>query len=74
MGKRGSCSFRERDVTRLVRAAIKAGIAVGRVLWDAEARQIIVIAAKPGESNGAVVEIKELDGWIAKHAHAAKGH
>jgi|HubBroStandDraft_6_1064221.scaffolds.fasta_scaffold269225_2 hypothetical protein len=43
---RGRCAFKQRDVTRAVKAVAKAGVSVARVEVDKEGR-IIVIAGKP---------------------------
>lgn len=42
---RGKCAFKERDVTRAVKAVTKAGIEVVRV--EIEPGKIVVIAGKP---------------------------
>ena len=48
---RGSCTFRQRDVTAAVKAARAAGVEVARVEVDKNGK-IIVIAGKPGCENG----------------------
>jgi hypothetical protein len=61
---RGRQSFRERDVTRAVKAVTKAGVPVARVMID-KGGNIVVIAGEPAvtENNTA----NELDKWMAKH-------
>jgi hypothetical protein len=41
--------FTERDVSRAIRAATKAGVQVGRVVIDT-AGNIFVVAAQPGDA------------------------
>lgn len=48
---RGPCKFRQRDVTKAVRAVVAAGVQVARVEVDKDGR-IVVIAGK-SESNPA---------------------
>jgi hypothetical protein len=48
---RGPCTFRQRDVTKAVRAVAAAGIEVARVEIDRDGR-IIVITGKPTEAAG----------------------
>ena len=52
---RGPCTFKERDVTRALRAVVRAGIEVQRVEVDKDGRIIIVIAktSSPTGDNGA---------------------
>lgn len=59
--------FRERDVTRAVKAVTKAGVQVDRVEIGPDGK-IIVAAARPdgGKSDD------EVERWIAKHAHKRK--
>jgi hypothetical protein len=40
--------FKQSDVTKAVRAAVKAGMSVGRVEMSADGR-IVIVAGKPGE-------------------------
>ncbi len=49
---RGPCTFRQRDLTAAVKAAVAAGLEVARVEVDKDGK-IVVIAGKP-ESNQAV--------------------
>jgi hypothetical protein len=61
---RGPNTFRERDVTRAVRAVTKAGVKVERV--EIEPGKIIVIADKADEKMN---NSNETEHWLAKHAH-----
>ena len=61
---RGPQPFRERDVTRAVRAVAKAGIEVARVEIDKDGK-IIVTADKADEK----LNSNETEHWLAKHAH-----
>jgi hypothetical protein len=47
---RGPCTFKQRDVTKAVKAIVAAGGQVERVEIDKAGKIIIVIAAKPKES------------------------
>jgi len=47
---RGPQRFRERDVTRAVKAVVKAGVEVARVEIDTEGR-IVVVAGKPADGH-----------------------
>jgi hypothetical protein len=49
MGK-GSCTFKETDVTRALRAAKKAGVEV-QVTIDWERKTLTLTPVKPGEAN-----------------------
>jgi hypothetical protein len=48
---RGPCTFKQRDVTKAVKAIVAAGVQVERVEID-RAGKIIVTAARPMESAG----------------------
>ena len=62
---RGPQTFRQRDVTRAVRAVTAAGMSVAKVEVD-KAGKIVVIV---GEPNKATSESDSpLDQWMAKHA------
>jgi hypothetical protein len=62
----------QRDVTRAVKAVTKAGLNIRRVEIDREGRIAIItvedVAAPDGDGSS------ELDQWMAKNAHQAKGH
>ena len=45
---RGSCTFRQRDVTKAVKAVAAAGVEIARVEIDRNGK-IIVIAGKPAD-------------------------
>jgi hypothetical protein len=70
---RGSLTFKQKDVTRAVKAVTAAGIEVARVEVD-KAGKIVIVAGKPGEASGESEIVNDLDTWLAKHAGAAKGH
>jgi hypothetical protein len=66
MGK-GPCAFKLSDVTRLVKAVVKAGVEVARVEADKDGSgaiwRIVVVAGKPVEANGVDKnEWDEIDG------------
>ncbi len=66
---RGSCTFKQGDVTKAVKAVVAAGVNVARVEIDKNGR-IVVIAGVPmpaidGPSNG----VNEVEDWFKKHAH-----
>ena len=46
---RGSCTFRQRDVTKAVKAVAAAGVEIARVEIDRNGK-IIVIMGKPAET------------------------
>ncbi len=48
---RGPCTFKERDVSRAVKAVRKAGIDVARVEIDKDGK-IVVVAGSSGNSDG----------------------
>jgi hypothetical protein len=68
---RGPSKFRKTEATRLVRAALDAGLSVNRVECDPTGK-ISVFAGKPemtGESDN------DLDKWLGKHdAHSTQGN
>jgi hypothetical protein len=43
---RGQQTFKQRDLTKAIKAAVKAGIAVGRVEID-KAGKIVIVPVKP---------------------------
>ena len=47
---RGQQSFRQSDVTKAVKATVKAGVAVGRVEIDKNSK-IVVVAATPQDAD-----------------------
>jgi hypothetical protein len=46
---RGSCTFRQRDVTKAIKAVAAAGVGVARVEIDRNGK-IVVIIGKPAET------------------------
>jgi len=46
---RGQQTFKQRDVTKALKAAAKAGIAVGRVEID-KAGKIVIVTARPDDA------------------------
>jgi hypothetical protein len=48
---RGTCTFKQADVTKAVRAVVAAGVEVARVEVDREGR-IIVVTGKPKPDGG----------------------
>jgi hypothetical protein len=56
---RGTCTFRQRDVTAAVKAVAAAGVAIARVEVDKNGK-IVIIA---GGSNGAVEESGGRNEW-----------
>ena len=60
---RGPCTFRQKDVTRALRASIAAGIEVRRVEIDREGKIVLVTgnATEPEVSEPAAT----LDSWRA---------
>ena len=67
---RGPSKFRKTEATRLVRAALDAGLSVNRVEHDPVSGRITVFPGQPsGESSAS-----DLDKWMEQHAHQAEGH
>lgn len=60
---RRPCVFRQRDVTRAVKAVAAAGVAVAKVEVDKDGK-IIVVVGKPGKAEA----LSPLDQWMADHA------
>jgi hypothetical protein len=56
---RGPSKFRQRDVTRALRATVAAGIAVKRV--EIENGEIAMVIGEPDEPNGGNIEKNEWD-------------
>jgi hypothetical protein len=55
-------SFRQREGTRAMKAAVKAGLPVDRVEFDPVTGKIIVIIGEPGEPETG----GDLDSWLKK--------
>jgi hypothetical protein len=65
---RGPCTFRQRAVTKAVKAVAAAGVQVGQVEIDKDGKIVVVAAQGLVKSpTGA------LDQWMIKHADQAKG-
>jgi hypothetical protein len=66
--RRRASTFRQRDVTRAIKAVVGAGVPVARVEVDKDGK-IAIVAGHPGSGSGPVAN--DLDTWLAKHADAA---
>jgi hypothetical protein len=64
---RGALLFRERELTRAIRAMAKAGQSVARVEIGRDGKMIFIVG-KPGAETTA--EAGDLDNWLATHARA----
>ena len=63
---RGSCTFKQQDVTRALRAAVAAGIKVQQIEIGKDGR--IVIVASPGAATSSLDELdRELIEFEARH-------
>lgn len=56
---RGTCTFKQRDVTAALKAAAKAGITVGRFEIDKEGKIVVTATNGPGKEAPA----KEGNEW-----------
>jgi len=65
---RAPLSFKQRDLTRALKAVEAAGLTVARAEVDKDGK-IVIVPGRP-EAGG---EQNELDAWINKHASAAQG-
>jgi hypothetical protein len=63
----GHHAFKQRDVTRAVKAVVAAGLPVTRVEVD-KGGKIVIVAGQP---SGTGIATNELDDWMTKHADAA---
>ena len=61
---RGQQTFKQRDVTKALKATVKAGIAVGRVEIDKDGKIVIVTARPDDTANGEKPEKNEWDGVL----------
>jgi hypothetical protein len=61
---RGQQPFRQRDVTKAIKATVKAGIVVERVDIDKDGKIIIVTAKAEDAVNGDNPEKNEWDGVL----------
>ena len=61
---RGQQTFKQSDVTKALKATVKAGIAVERVEID-KGGKIVIVTAKPEDAaNGEKLEENEWDGVL----------
>ena len=58
---RGQQTFKQSDVTKALKATVKAGIAVGRVEIDKDGKIVIVPARPEDAANGEKPEKNEWD-------------
>ena len=58
---RGPCTFKQRDITKAVKAVVAAGVQIERVEVDKDGKIIIVTATQPMESAGSASR-NEWDG------------
>jgi hypothetical protein len=58
-------TFKQRDVTRAVKAVTAAGVDIGRIEIDTTGK-IVIVPGKPQVQNST-----PLDAWMAKHAREA---
>jgi hypothetical protein len=65
---RGPHSFRQRDVTRAVRAVAAAGVDIARIEIDSVGK-IVIVASKPkGRSESPMDDLdQELEEWEIRH-------
>jgi hypothetical protein len=61
---RGPQTFKQNDVTKALKATIRAGIAVERVEIDKTGKIVIVTGGPEGAANGAKPEKNEWDGVL----------
>jgi hypothetical protein len=61
---RGQQTFKQSDVTKALKATVKAGIAVGRVEIDRDGRIVIVPARPEDVANGEKPGKNEWDGVL----------
>ena len=61
---RGQQTFKQRDVTKALKATVKAGISVGRVEIDKEGKIVIVATRQQDTPSGEKPEKNEWDGVL----------
>ena len=64
-------TFRQRDVTRAVKAVTKAGVNIRRVEIDRAGKIAIITGSETSPQDETS---NSLDQWLANHAHQAEGH
>ena len=64
-------TFRQRDVTRAVKAVTKAGVNIRRVVIDRAGKIAIITGSETSPQDETS---NSLDQWLANHAHQAEGH
>ena len=62
---RAPSTFKERDLTRAVRAVLKAGVCVRGATVDAEGKISVIIGDAEGE-----MPASELDRWLGKRGRS----
>ena len=60
----GQQTFKQSDVTKAIKAAVKAGIGIGRVEIDKNGKIVIVPARPEDAANGDEPEKNEWDGVL----------
>jgi len=68
---RGQAKFRQREVTRAVKAVVAAGVAVARVEIGTDGR-IVVIAGSPTTQPESATGEQETNEWDVKYGTATK--
>ena len=64
-------TFRQRDVTRAVKAVTKAGVNIRRVEIDRAGKIAFITGSETSPQDETS---NSLDQWLANHAHQAEGH
>jgi hypothetical protein len=60
-------SFKQRDVTRAIKAVEAAGLSIARAEVDKDGKIVII----PGQPERTPSKMNDLDAWTSKHADAA---
>ena len=58
---RGTCTFRQRDVTRAIRGAQAAGVTLRRVWIEADGRIVLGLAYGRAEEDGVLLTAEKQD-------------
>jgi hypothetical protein len=69
---RHAARFRQADVTRVVKAALAAGLVVDRVEIDADGKIAVVTASAPPPSSTSAADLA-VERWREKRARASQG-